>query len=587
MLYIGRGRDSVRLISSIGTVVRASFWLLLCSIAVDAHAQPRQARVPVAPDSNTFMWQTLQEDFLDAEGAACKLPIAVAVSDHGVCFVDASGALRCEGSIYTNTYTFDTPVGPTGVDQVMLSATFNAVDGNAICVHTKAGTAECMGSPVMNQWGQFNTRKMTGSAQFRPWGKRNDIVRIGTGTWDQMCALTSLDEVICTGNGFGVKPALVGYGSAFAVQPWGTVDIDPVADRVSAGYVFCQVMSGRLNCQGVDYGSNVVDGGSRGVPFGGAFEPCALDSSGTVTCFQGERPGPAPAPYELFGSGVLALATNLYTPTMCAVKLDGSLWCAQGGPGTEVQVQPAGSVSTACQAPSTASTPPTIRASIEASRGQNGWLTSDVALTWGVKDAETPLVVKTGCEPTQITADAASLTFACTATSAGGVATREITVKKDATPPVVEAHVAPPANEYGWHNRPVKVTLTGQDALSGEVVCEVPELMTYEGDLQTVYGSCSDAAGNRGWPTRPPVNIDLTPPTIEIASPAVLEYERNAAVPVSYTCADRWSGVLSCVGTVENGRPLDTSRKVNGKFTVTATDKAGHQTSRTVKYRVK
>ncbi len=276
------------------------------------------ATLPVAPTPQNFMWQTLQEQFLDEAGGECRQKIALAVSDHATCYAAPGGDLRCDGSIYTQQYNFATSTGITNVDQIMLSPTFNAADGNGICVHKTDGTAWCMGSGVSsNSWGQFGKGTTgAGYAQFVQWGDRNDIARIGTGTWDQMCALTMGGDVYCSGYSFGASPVLVGTGTSFYVTTFGTVDINPPVDRASPGRTECTISSGNLNCeQTFSSTSPVVDGGPRLYDFFDCgflwplpFGVCLLNSGGTVECFGGAQAG------QYFGTGeVLTIATNLYT----------------------------------------------------------------------------------------------------------------------------------------------------------------------------------------------------------------------------------------------------------------------------------
>ncbi len=52
-------------------------------------------------------------------------------------------------------------------------------------------------------------------------------------------------------------------------------------------------------------------------------------------------------------------------------------------------------------------------------------------------DAESAITAQQGCTSSTVTSDTAGTTFACTATSAGGTNSRSITVKRDATKPLV------------------------------------------------------------------------------------------------------------------------------------------------------
>jgi uncharacterized repeat protein (TIGR03803 family) len=307
---------------------------------------PRAFR-PVAPQSGNFMWQTLQEDFVDSAGDTCNAPVAIAVGDRVICYSAIGGELRCSGAVYQTTYNFDVPVGITSVDQIMVSPTSQTADGNAICVHKTDGTMWCMGN-VWNGSGQFGVGSTETSSAFLLWGGRTDLKRVGTGTWDQMCGLTSSNQVMCSGHSFGTVPILVGSGTSFYVSTFGTVTIEPEIDRASPGRSECTVVEGALVCPGhaISSTSPVVDGGARRQDLGEEY--CLLNIEGAVECSLFEYGGDTRVDQYLELSDALALATNPYTRRICAIRRNGSIWCADGGPGSEVQVQPAGSVATAC-----------------------------------------------------------------------------------------------------------------------------------------------------------------------------------------------------------------------------------------------
>jgi hypothetical protein len=88
-------------------------------------------------------------------------------------------------------------------------------------------------------------------------------------------------------------------------------------------------------------------------------------------------------------------------------------------------------------------TAPTITPVVTGSIGDDDWYTSDIAIGWTVLDAESGITSSSGCTPQSVTTDTAGTTFECTATSAGGTATATVTVKRDATPPVLNPAVVP------------------------------------------------------------------------------------------------------------------------------------------------
>ena len=80
---------------------------------------------------------------------------------------------------------------------------------------------------------------------------------------------------------------------------------------------------------------------------------------------------------------------------------------------------------------------------------------------------------------------------------------------------------------------------------------------------------------------------DTAPPVIDVQAPADgATYGLGSTVSASYTCSDDVSGVATCSGTRPSGSALDTSQAGTFTFQVTATDNAGHTTSRLISYSV-
>ena len=82
---------------------------------------------------------------------------------------------------------------------------------------------------------------------------------------------------------------------------------------------------------------------------------------------------------------------------------------------------------------------------------------------------------------------------------------------------------------------------------------------------------------------------DGTAPTVTVTSPADgATYLLGQSVTADYACADEagGSGLASCVGTVADGAPLDTSSVGLKSFTATAADNAGNQTEVVHRYTV-
>jgi CSLREA domain-containing protein len=83
--------------------------------------------------------------------------------------------------------------------------------------------------------------------------------------------------------------------------------------------------------------------------------------------------------------------------------------------------------------------------------------------------------------------------------------------------------------------------------------------------------------------------FEFATPAATVTSPADgAHYAQNANVTASYACSEGGitSPIASCSGPVPNGQSVDTAIAGSRTFTVTATDKDGAQTSKTVTYTV-
>ncbi len=238
------------------------------------------------------------------------------------------------------------------------------------------------------------------------------------------------------------------------------------------------------------------------------------------------------------------------------------------------------------------STPPVITPKVVGTLGLNGWYVSNVTVTWSAIDPESGIASSTGCGPTSVTVDTAGLTLTCSATNGAGLlSSNTVTIKRDATPPIIVGSRAPAPNAAGWNNTNVTVSLTCTDGLSGVA----PGYPTGGTALTsntpaagvTVSGLCVDLAGNGSASNVGPIKIDKTPPTITITAPANGgTYSLNATVASNFSCADALSGISTCVGPAASGTNFNTNTFGTHTFTVTATDVAGNQAQVTSTYTV-
>jgi probable HAF family extracellular repeat protein len=108
-------------------------------------------------------------------------------------------------------------------------------------------------------------------------------------------------------------------------------------------------------------------------------------------------------------------------------------------------------------------TPPVITAQVSGTLGQNGWYTGNVTVGWTTTDSLTPITSQP-CAGGSVTIDTVGTTFTCSATSGGGTATKSVTIKRDATPPVV-AFAAHP-DSYSA-DQTITIACSASDATSG------------------------------------------------------------------------------------------------------------------------
>jgi CSLREA domain-containing protein len=83
--------------------------------------------------------------------------------------------------------------------------------------------------------------------------------------------------------------------------------------------------------------------------------------------------------------------------------------------------------------------------------------------------------------------------------------------------------------------------------------------------------------------------FEFAAPTVTISTPPQgAQYQQGQVLLAAYRCSEGGikSPIRACSGTVTNGQPIDTSSPGTHSFTVTATDKAGNQATKTIHYTV-
>lgn len=142
------------------------------------------------------------------------------------------------------------------------------------------------------------------------------------------------------------------------------------------------------------------------------------------------------------------------------------------------------------------STAPEIDHAVSGTLGNGGWYTSNVDLSWSVTDDQSAVSSKTGCDPVAITADQAATTYTCTATSAGGTASKTVTIKRDATKPEVSLTGGPTDGAtYDYGDVPAAPDVSASDNMSGVASKNATGYSAAVGS-HTITATATDNAGN-------------------------------------------------------------------------------------------
>jgi RHS repeat-associated protein len=124
------------------------------------------------------------------------------------------------------------------------------------------------------------------------------------------------------------------------------------------------------------------------------------------------------------------------------------------------------------------------------------------------------------------------------------------------SPLQVTAHAAPSPNANGWNNGNVTVSFQCSGGVA-PVQCPGQQVISTEGANQVVSGTAVDGIGSTA-SASVTLNIDKTPPTVSIVSPANGANFTTANITVSGTTSDALSGIasVSCDGvaaTIQSG----------------------------------
>jgi sugar lactone lactonase YvrE len=228
-------------------------------------------------------------------------------------------------------------------------------------------------------------------------------------------------------------------------------------------------------------------------------------------------------------------------------------------------------------------TPPVIEPNVSGALGAAGWYTGDVQVTWSVTDPESTVGTKTGCSATSVTEDTTGITLTCTATSAGGTSSSDVTLKRDATPPALTFGAATPApNAGGWNGSDVNIPFTTSDDTSGVASASESSPLGFsnEGIGMTQSVTVTDNAGNSATFTSAAISIDKTPPVVsaDVSGPLGSNGWYVGDVQVDWSINEIPASIESSTGCGTTSITLDTPAST---FTCSVTSAGGTTSSST------
>jgi HYR domain len=120
---------------------------------------------------------------------------------------------------------------------------------------------------------------------------------------------------------------------------------------------------------------------------------------------------------------------------------------------------------------------------------------------WNVNDDESDICSQDGCDAMTITQDATGAELTCEATSGGGLNSESVTIRRDATPPVLTAIHSDISDGGQYAEQPVpdEPTCEAADDVSGIDECQVSGYSSAVGS-HTITFTAIDNAGNESPP---------------------------------------------------------------------------------------
>jgi hypothetical protein len=143
-------------------------------------------------------------------------------------------------------------------------------------------------------------------------------------------------------------------------------------------------------------------------------------------------------------------------------------------------------------------TAPTVAPLVQGTLGNNGWYTSDVAVSFTRADATSGIAASVGCSAVSLESDTPGTTYACKATNGAGLSTTaSVSVKRDATAPVVA--FSGNAGSYTV-DQSIAISCSASDAVSGLATQSCADIegsaFSFALGVNTRTATATDRAGN-------------------------------------------------------------------------------------------
>ncbi len=188
-------------------------------------------------------------------------------------------------------------------------------------------------------------------------------------------------------------------------------------------------------------------------------------------------------------------------------------------------------------------TAPSVSVTQTPASNPSGWNNSDVTVAFACSDATSGVAVCPAL--TLVTTEGAQQQISGQATdTAGNTVTASKSVNVDKTNPIISVVASPAPNAAGWNNSDVTIATSCADSLSGVASCSRPVTISTEGQGLVITSTATDMAGNNAT-TSTSINLDKTPPAVNILSPAVGAVVSSSVLSINGSASDSVSGIAS------------------------------------------